>query len=70
MTYVVAVLSLSVACMLWYLIQSWAGKLDEPPCAEDAGSDCESCYRRDETARVGRMGRARQGGFPRPVRRD
>jgi hypothetical protein len=68
-TYILAVLSLSAACMLWYLIQRWAGKLDEPPC-EDAGSDCESCYRRDEAARVEGMGRARQGGFPRPVRRD
>jgi hypothetical protein len=45
-TYVLAVLALAAACVLWYLVQRWAGTAVEPGCPE-AEADCADCERRE-----------------------
>jgi len=41
MTNLIAILSLSAACIGWYFVQRWAGTLDPDDGETDA--DCEEC---------------------------
>ena len=45
MNHVIAVLCLSVACIVWYLVQRASGSLDEAECEEDE-AHCDDCARR------------------------
>lgn len=46
MSYVLAILGLAGACALWYVVQRWSGRLDQPPCGEQ-DPDCDTCEIRD-----------------------
>jgi hypothetical protein len=41
-SYVLAILGLMGACVLWYAVQRWAGTGERPLCRE-AEPDCEEC---------------------------
>ncbi len=46
MTYLLAVVGLAGACVLWYAVQRWAGTLGKPPCGE-VEPDCDDCDLKD-----------------------
>jgi hypothetical protein len=48
MTHVFAVVGLGLACMAWFLVQQWTGKLPE--------DDCGSCSQCDEEPNHGPRG--------------
>jgi len=45
MNHLIAVLCLSVACIVWYLIQRASGRLDEVECEEEE-THCDDCASR------------------------
>jgi hypothetical protein len=47
MHYVIAVLGLAVACIVWFLIQRASGRLDEAECEEDP-AHCDDCANRTD----------------------
>lgn len=49
MSYVIAILCLGVACALWYGVQLWVGKPDDPFWS-DSHADCDSCVREGKAA--------------------
>jgi hypothetical protein len=51
-TYVLAVLALAAACVLWYLVQRGAASPDEAGCAE-ADADCGDCSLREAGGSTG-----------------
>jgi hypothetical protein len=66
-SYVIAVLGLGAACVLWYLVQRWARPEGDPPCqAEDPhcgacetrGPDCPSLSAPDPASAPSRKTRA------------
>ncbi len=42
MDYLIAIVGLAGACVLWFGVQHWAGVSDELPC-DKHGGDCEGC---------------------------
>ena len=47
MHYLIAVLGLAAACIVWFLIQRASGRLDEAECDEDP-AHCEDCASRTD----------------------
>jgi hypothetical protein len=45
--YVLAVLSLGALCALWYAVQRWVGKPDQPLCS-NPDRDCDRCSAEEE----------------------
>ncbi|MDB4433177.1 hypothetical protein N9166_00385 [bacterium] len=49
MSYLLAALALGAACVLWFLVQRWAGAEEESSCPE-ADPDCAACARGEPAA--------------------